>query len=209
MGIVLAANVEGSRAAASVISAVPRVIDQVDHHNMVVWIVAAIDFLKVRWVRVALTEPCDAAVMVDSELVRALAVSNRAICVALPLARALRVELARTEEGSRLLIDHVSHTLPASSVVRVHHQDLILATSDFTPLIVDALYFDARRITTIETLVTAVRDKELAFAVASAKGVVGKAKSKTPRTHWQGPIDHLPFKFASKKENCKNEHGKT
>ena len=39
------------------ISAVPRVIDQVDHHNMVVWIVAAIDFLKVRWVRVAVTEP--------------------------------------------------------------------------------------------------------------------------------------------------------
>ena len=47
----------------------------------------------------------------------------------------------------------------------------------------------------IEDLVTAVRDKELAFAVASAKGVVGKAKSKTPRTHWQGPIDHLGVCF--------------
>ena len=32
--------------------------------------------------------------------------------------------ITRTEEGTWLLIDHVSHTLPASSVVRVHHQDL-------------------------------------------------------------------------------------
>ena len=39
------------------ISTVPSVIDQVDHHNMVVWIVAAIYLFKVRWVGVALAEP--------------------------------------------------------------------------------------------------------------------------------------------------------
>ena len=40
------------------ISAVPCVIDQVDHHNMIVGIVAAaIYFIKVVWICVALTEP--------------------------------------------------------------------------------------------------------------------------------------------------------
>ena len=39
------------------ISAVPSVIDQIDHHNMVVRIIVAIYFFKVRWVGVALTEP--------------------------------------------------------------------------------------------------------------------------------------------------------
>ena len=38
------------------ISAVPRVIDQVDHHNMIVRIVVAIYLFKVRWVGVALAE---------------------------------------------------------------------------------------------------------------------------------------------------------
>ena len=38
------------------ISAVPSVIDQIDHHNMVVRIIVAIYFFKVRWVGVALTE---------------------------------------------------------------------------------------------------------------------------------------------------------
>ena len=46
-----------------------------------------------------------------------------------------------------------------------------------------------------EDLVTAVRYEKLAFAVASAKGVVGKAKAKSPRTHWQGSIDHLRVHF--------------
>ena len=39
------------------ISAVPCVIDQVDHHNMVVRVMAAIYFIKVIWIGVALTEP--------------------------------------------------------------------------------------------------------------------------------------------------------
>jgi len=152
MRIVLAANVEGSRATARVISTVPSVIDQVDHHNMVVWIVAAIYLFKVRWVGVALAEPGLTAVMVDSKLVLTFTFSNGAICDAVPLARALRVELTRTEEGSRLFIDHVSHTLPASSIMWINHQDLILSTSDLTALIVDTLYVDALWITAIETL---------------------------------------------------------
>jgi len=175
MRIVLAANVEGSRATARVISAVPRVVDQVDHHNMVVWIIVAIYFFKVRWVGVALTKPGLTAVMVDSELVLTLAFSNRAICDVLLLARALRVELTRTEEGSRLFIDHVSHTLPAAPIMWINHQDLVLPTSDLTALIVNALYVDARWITTIETLVTTVGDEKLSLAVTSAERIVGKA----------------------------------
>ena len=121
--------------------------------------------------------------MVDPKLVFTLTLSNRTICDGLPLARALRVELAwfesmywsgvcaivgymsfvgkwkicllgnfgwklccekyrvekflwefffikhlnlktRTEERSRVFIDHVGHTPPAASVVRVNYQDL-------------------------------------------------------------------------------------